>query len=105
MPLTDSEINQLVERFGHIAGEKMAEAIKDMALTLKNLEISVATIKSILGEEESSGMRGEVVRHRERLHDLEHFKTEIKSKVGIVSTIAAAVVSAAIWIIERLSKG
>ena len=95
---------EMIDRFGKIVGEQMKEQVKEIAETMKKLEPLVNKHELIIGEDEQSGLRGQVATHWDRLREIENFKTEIKAKAGLIATLAAMLVSLLVWLGEHLLK-
>ena len=92
------------ERFAKLAGERMRDALNEINETLKKLEPLVNKHELIIGEDERSGLRGQVATHWDRLREVDNFKTEVKAKAGLIATLAAMLVSLLVWLGEHLLK-
>lgn len=103
MALTKAE-RERDERFAAMVGERMRDMLAEINETLKKLEPLVNKHEIIIGEDERSGLRGQVATHWDRLREVENFKTEVKAKAGIIATLVAMLVSAIVWLGEHLLK-
>lgn len=53
-------------------------------------------------EDEQTGLKGRVQRQGERISELQQFKTEIKTKMAMISTLAGAIGSGAVLLARSL---
>jgi hypothetical protein len=72
----------------------------------KSIEPLVKTVDrhEITIEDATTGLKGRVQRHGERINNLERFQTEIKAKMAVVSAAAATVTSVTILFVKSLFK-
>jgi hypothetical protein len=71
--------------------------------TLQPLADTVSRHETAI-EDATTGLKGRVQRHGERINTLEKFQTEIKAKMAVVSAVAGAAASGAVLWFNAMFK-